>query len=132
MSHESVALAQALFDGWAREGFPGRIDLLDPNIEYVNPPGAIEPGVRKGIEAFVAAMDSVLGAWTSWRMQPERFVAVANKVAVVIRYEAEARSSGITIEGRESALLTLRRGKIVRYEWFHGPDDALNAVGLDE
>src|SRR6478672_4071009 len=106
MSQENMELAQALFDGWAREEFPGRIDLLDANIEYVNPPGAVEPGVRKGIDAFVAAWDSVLGAWTLWHMQPERFVAVADKVAVVIRYEAQARSSGITVEGRESALLT--------------------------
>jgi ketosteroid isomerase-like protein len=125
-------VVESLFEGWAQGDLPGRSDLLDPNIEYVNPDGAIEPGVRKGIEAFMAVMDNVLEAWTFWRMHPERFVADADKVAVVIRYEAQARSSGIAVDGRESALLTLRDGKIVRYEWFHGPDDALKAVGLEE
>ena len=57
---------------------------------------------------------------------------VADKVAVVYRYEAEARSSGVPLEGHESALLTVRDGKIVRYEWFHAPGDALKAVGLEE
>jgi ketosteroid isomerase-like protein len=50
----------------------------------------------------------------------------------VIRYTARARQSGIEVEGRESALLTVRGGKIVRYEWFHGPEEALKAVGLAE
>jgi hypothetical protein len=26
----------------------------------------------------------------------------------------------------------MRDGKVVRYEWFHGPDDALEAAGLPE
>lgn len=131
MSQRNIEAVEHLFEGWAQGDRPGRSDLLDPNIEYVNPDGAIEPGVRKGIEAFMAVMDSVFEAWTFWRMYPERFVDIADKVAVVIRYEAQARSSGITVDGRESALLTLRDGKIVRYEWFHGPDDALKAAGLE-
>jgi ketosteroid isomerase-like protein len=131
VSQRNIEAVEHLFEGWAQGDRPGRSDLLDPNIEYVNPDGAIEPGVRKGIEAFMAVMDSVFEAWTFWRMYPERFVDIADKVAVVIRYEAQARSSGITVDGRESALLTLRDGKIVRYEWFHGPDDALKAAGLE-
>jgi hypothetical protein len=34
----------------------------------------------------------------------------------------------VELEGRESALLTLRNGKVTRYAWFHGPGDALSAV----
>jgi ketosteroid isomerase-like protein len=34
------------------------------------------------------------------------------------------------VEGRESALWTLRDGRVVRYAWFHDPDDAINAIGL--
>jgi ketosteroid isomerase-like protein len=49
-----------------------------------------------------------------------------------VRYRARARSSGIEVEGRESALITVVDGKIVRYEWFHGPADALGAAGVME
>ena len=35
-------------------------------------------------------------------------------------------------EARESALWTLRDGKVVRYAWFHEPADALKAAGLSE
>jgi hypothetical protein len=36
------------------------------------------------------------------------------------------------MEGRESALWTLRNGKVTRYAWFHEPDDAYEAAGLQE
>ena len=63
-------------------------------------------------------------------MQPERFESVENHVAVVLRYWARGRSSAVNVEGRESALWTLRDGRVIRYAWFHDPQDALDAVGL--
>ena len=132
MSQENVEIAQRLYESWAHEEFPGPPELLDGDIEYVNPGGAIEPGVRSGLAAFTAAIDKLFEGWSSWKMEPERFSAVGDQVAVVVRYRATARTSGVEVEGRESALLTVRDGMITRYEWFHGPDDALKAVGLEE
>ena len=70
--------------------------------------------------------------WTTWQMEPQEFTAIGNQVAVVVAYRARGRASGVELEGRESALLTLRDRKVVRYEWFHGPDDAREAAGLAE
>jgi ketosteroid isomerase-like protein len=128
MSLENEEIVRRLYRAWADdESAPG---LLHPEVEYVNPPGAIEPGVRRGIEAFEAAVAATLESWSSWEMEPERLAAVGDRVAVLIRYRATARASGIAVEGRESALLTVRDGTIARYEWFHGPDDAFRALGL--
>ena len=132
MSRETVEVAEALYSALAREDNEGVIDLLDPGIEYVNPDGAIEPGVRKGIDEYFAVLETMRDGWAYWRMYPERFVPVADTVAVVYRYEAKARSSGVRLEGRESARLTVYQGKIIRYEWFHAPEDALKAAGLEE
>jgi ketosteroid isomerase-like protein len=130
MSQENIAVVQRLYDASGREEVPGPLDLLDPDIEYVNPVGAIEPGVRRGLPAFTAAIEKLFEGWSAWKMEPEQFHDVEEQVAVVVRYEATARTSGVRIEGRESALLSLRAGRIVRYEWFHGPEDALRAAGL--
>ena len=43
MSQENVEVVRRIYDAWARDDFPGPPELLDPEIEYVNPPGAIEP-----------------------------------------------------------------------------------------
>jgi ketosteroid isomerase-like protein len=132
VSRENVEVVEAFYAALAREGDEGVLDLLDPGIEYINLEGAIEQGVRKGIEEYFVVAEKMQEGWAYWRMYPERFVPAADAVAVIYRYEAKARSSGVELEARESARLTLRRGKIVRYEWFHAPDDALKALGLEE
>ena len=132
MPSENVATAERLYEALARGELEDLAGWLTPDVEYVNPEGAIESGVRTGTASFVAAADSVLHAWESWRMFPERFVPAGDQVAVVMRYEAVARASGLHVEGRESALLTFRGGRVSRYEWFQGPDDALAAIGTAE
>jgi ketosteroid isomerase-like protein len=81
------------------------------------------------LDAFGRAIEKLLEGWTSWQMEPERFEAVGDCVAVVVRYRAVGRSSGLVVEGCESALWTLRDGRVVRYAWFHDPDDAIAAAG---
>jgi ketosteroid isomerase-like protein len=49
-----------------------------------------------------------------------------------VHYRARGRGSGAEVEGRESALWTLRDGRVVRYEWFHEPTDAFQAIGVGE
>src|SRR5262245_27767423 len=132
MSQENVEVVRRFYDAWAREEFPGPRELMDPEIEYVNPPEAIEPGVRRGRAAFSKAVELVYDGWEAWEAEPERFSATGDQVVVVVRYRAVGRGSGVEIEGRESALWTLRDGKVLRYAWFSGPTEALEAAGLAE
>jgi ketosteroid isomerase-like protein len=132
MSEENVRAVRSFYDAWARAEFPGPIELMDREIEYVNPPGAVEPGTRRGVDAFSGAVEKIFEGWETWEMEPEEFSAVGDQVAVTVRYRARGRASGIEVEGRESALWTLRNGKVMRYAWFHEPADALEAAGLRE
>ena len=132
MAESNIEIVQALYDAWAREEFPGPVDLLDPEIEYVNPEGAVEPGTSHGVVDFSRAVAKVFEGWATWQMEPEQFESAADRVAVVVRYRAVGRSSGVEVAGRESALWTLRNGRVVRYAWFHDPQDALKALGLHE
>jgi uncharacterized protein len=133
MSQENVEIVRGIYDAWALSDFPGSEHLLDPEIEYVNPPDAVEPGTRYGLAAFRRAVEQVfVEGWESWRYEPERFTPCGDRVAVVLRYRARGRGSRVDVEGRMSALWTLRGGKVVRFEWFQGPAEALEAVGLRE
>jgi ketosteroid isomerase-like protein len=105
---------------------------MDPEIEYVNPAGAVEPGTRRGRAAFSRAVEKLFEGWETWQAKPEHFKAVGDQVAVVLSYRARGRGSGLEVEGRESALWTLRDGRVSRYAWFHEPGDALEAAGLKE
>jgi ketosteroid isomerase-like protein len=126
MSRENVEIVRCFYEALARDEFP--LEFIDPLVEYVNPDGAVEPGTRRGIPALRRAVEKVFEGWANWAMEPEQLVAVDNQVAVVVKYRARGRTSGVELEGRESALFTLRGGRVVRYEWFHEPGDALSAA----
>jgi ketosteroid isomerase-like protein len=125
----NVEIVRAIYDAWARGERPGPTELLDTQIEYVNPAGAIEPGTRRGLAAFVAAVEKTDEGWEAWEMELERLHAAGDRIAALVRYRARGRGSGVELEGRESALWTIREGKVVRYEWFHDPNDAFDALG---
>ena len=123
MVSANVELVRAVYARWASGDFSST-DWAHPEIEYVNPPGAIEPGTRRGLAAFSRAVESTLEGWESWQMEPERLEAFGDQVAAVVRYRARGRGSGVEVQGRESALWTIRDGKVVQYKWFHKPADA--------
>jgi ketosteroid isomerase-like protein len=126
MSQENVEIVRGFYEAIARDEFP--LEVIDPEVEYVNPAGAVEPGTRHGVPAFRRAVEKVFEGWATWAMEPEQLVAMGSQVAVVVQYRARGRTSGVELQGRESALVTLREGRVVRYEWFHEPDDALSAA----
>jgi ketosteroid isomerase-like protein len=124
---QNVDIIRNFYEALARDEFPA--ELIDSEVEYVNPVGAVEAGTRHGLTAFRRAVEKVFEGWETWQMEPEELTAVGNQVAAVVRYRAVGRTSGVALEGRESALFTLGRGRVVRYEWFHEPADALRAAG---
>jgi ketosteroid isomerase-like protein len=131
MSQENVEIVRGIYEAWARHEFPGPAHVLDAEIEYVNPPGAVEPGTRHGLEAFTRAVEQVfVEGWGSWRFESERFTPHGDRVAVVLRYRARGRGSRVEVDGQLSALWTVRGGKVVRFEWFHGADEAQEALEL--
>ena len=128
MAQDNAEIVRRFYEAWSRDEFPGPAELLDPAVEYVNPEGAIEPGIRRGIDAFTAAGRKLLDAWDYWRCDIESLTPVDDQIVAVVRYRTRGRGSGVEIEGRESALWTLRGGKVVRYEWFHDAGDAAAAA----
>ena len=132
MSQENVEIVRSFYRAWARNDLPGPVEFMDPEIEYVNPAKAVESGTRRGVAAFAEAVQRTFDGWESWQMEPEQFRTSGDQVAVVARYRGRGRGSGVEVDGRESALWTIRDGKVVRYAWFNGPDEALEAAGLSE
>ena len=106
----------------------GRRVASIPEVEYVNPEGAIEPGHaarRRRVRGNGGEAARRVGALAA---ELERVEAVGDQVVAVVRYTARGRGSGVEVEGTESSLWTFRDGKVIRYQWFHGAEDADAAV----
>jgi ketosteroid isomerase-like protein len=126
MSQDNVEVVRAIYAAWL-QGESAR-DFIDPEIEYVNPPDAVETGTRRGRHAFAGIRD----AYEDVRIEPTQFIDAGDEVVVIARVTGTGRGSGVDIDWRHGYIWTLRDGKGVRFRWFNKSEQALAAAGLRE
>ena len=132
MSDQNVAVVRAIHEALARGQSPATLGLLHPDIEYVNPPDAVEAGTRRGIAAYEDALRSMLDAFEDVRIEVREIIDAGDQVVVLATYTARGRSSGARRQNEDGYLWTIRDGKAVSFEWFHDQADALEAAGLHQ
>jgi uncharacterized protein len=130
MSLDNVEVVRRIYGAWAHEGSPAASGLLDPEIEWVNPPDAVERGTRHGLDAFGAAADSVSDTFEDVGLDIDEMLDAGDRVVVLATLRGRGRGSGADLERRQGYIWTIRDGKATRFEWFTTPDDALRAAGL--
>ena len=132
MSRANLDTVRRIYEVWDKEGSPVSSGLLDPEIEWVNPPEAVEPGTRRGIEAFADAARTVAETFQGVRVEIERLMDAGERVVVIATLRGRGRGSGADVERRQGYVWTIRAGKAVRFEWFNDPAKAMDAAGLSE
>src|SRR3954463_4260368 len=126
MAEPKAAVVRAIYEAW-RAGRSAR-DYIDANIEYVNPPDAVEPGVRYGRKAFAA----IRGSYDDVSVEPLEVIdAPGDDVVVIAPGTSRGRASGLPVEWHHGYVWTIRNGVAVRFRWFNRPQEALSAAGLD-
>jgi ketosteroid isomerase-like protein len=104
-----------------------------PDVEFVNPPYALEPGTRHGIEGFKTGLSNMLEAFEELRFESQRVVDLGDRVVAVGRWTGRGRGSSYKFEPQPYAFLaTLREGQIIRYQWFAEPQEAFAAAGISD
>jgi len=125
MSQENVELVKAIYEAWDMDASAG--DLIATDIEYVNPPYAVEAGTRRDRRA----LSSVRDVYPDFRVEPERYIDAGDNV-VVIGTARGTSASGVETRWRQGYVWTVSEGKAVRFRWFNDPTEALEAAGLSE
>lgn len=125
MAQADVEVVRAIYEGW-RTGQSVR-HLIAEDLEYVNPPYAVESGTRHDRKA----LSSVREIYPDYRVEVERIVDAGDDV-VVIGTARGTGASGIELERRQGYVWTVRDGLAVRMRWFNDPSEALEAAGLSE
>jgi ketosteroid isomerase-like protein len=132
MSKENVEIVKRLYGAWQRDGFGVVNELMDADIEWVNPVYAVEPGVRRGHDGFAAAARAVLNVYGDYRVSPVSFHDVGDRVAVRARVTSRSLGNDLPIDTERGYVFDIRDGKVVRWAWFNDPVEALEAVGLEK
>jgi ketosteroid isomerase-like protein len=124
MSAESIEVVREIYRRWTA-GEPAG-DLISQDLEYVNPPYAVESGTRRGRRALA----SIREVYPDFRVEPERFLDAGEDV-VVIGTAKGTSASGLEASWAQGYVWTVRDGVAVRFQWFNQPQEALRAAGLD-
>jgi ketosteroid isomerase-like protein len=102
--------------------------LLDPDVEWVNPPDAIERGTRSGRGGWGGAEENWRQGFSSIRFEVERVEAAGDRVATAVRCFSVARGSGLEVEQVLGFLFTVRDGRVVRFEWSNDAEGTVRSV----
>jgi ketosteroid isomerase-like protein len=122
MSQANVDLVREIMARWDKGA--STADLIAEDLEYVNPPYAVEAGTRRDR----TALGGVLDVYPDFRLEPERFVDAGDDV-VVLGLAHGTSASGLEASWRQGHVWTIREGKAVRFQWFNDPAEALEAAG---
>jgi ketosteroid isomerase-like protein len=126
MSTKNVALVRRIYEAWDRE--ESARDFISPEVEYVNPSYAVEPGTRHGRASFRVVRET----YEDFSLAIERYVDAGDEdVVVLARYTASGRGSGVQLEGEHGYVWTIRDGLAVRFRWFQSHREAFAAAGLE-
>src|SRR5689334_4451419 len=119
MSQENVEIVRRIYDerlidrdpeGWL-------LELATPDIEYVNPSYAIEPGVRRGPVEVVRAMRAFAEFWDSSRHELHELFDCGDVVVAAVTWYTRSRGSESELLQEEAHSWGLREGKIASFEW---------------
>ena len=104
-----------------------------PDVEFVNPPYAIEPGTRHGIEGLRTGMRNMLDAFDDLRFESVQMHDTGDRVVALGMWTGRGRGSRYRFDPMPFAfVVTMRDGQMIRYEWFAEHAEALAAAGIEE
>jgi ketosteroid isomerase-like protein len=125
VSLENVDVVRAIYERWLKE--ESAADLIEDDMEYVNPPDAVESGTRKGRRTLAKIRE----VYPDFRIEPERYIDAGDDV-VVIGIARGTGASGVEVQWRQGYIWTIEDGKAIRMRWFNQPKEALAAAGIEE
>lgn len=107
------------------------LQLLAPDAEYVNPPDAIDSGIRRGRADWDRVLANISGSFEGAEHDVSDLVAVGDKVLATLTFRGVGQGSGAALEKPEWHVLTFGEGLVKRLEWFNTEHEARRAADLE-
>jgi len=104
----------------AELGYEAVRDMFTDDVEYVNPPNAVEPGIRQGQEGLRAVFDNIEDATKVMNYEIRSVEVRGHKALVTARMLGEGRVSGVPMEATFFHVFTFdpEQDKARRLAWF--------------
>ena len=128
-----MKLVRSLYESGMIDRDPEELlELATPDVEYVNPSYAVEPGVRHGLVAVAQAMRRFAEVWEESRHELRELYDHGDVVVVAVSWHVLSRGSERELVNEEAHTWTFRAGRIARFEWGQDLAAALDAAGASD
>jgi ketosteroid isomerase-like protein len=133
VSRQNVETVRHIYESGLIDRDPGELlELASPDVEYVNPPYAVEPGVRRGVVAVGQAMRRFAEVWEESRHELRELHDCGDRVVADVSWHVRSRASRKELINHEAHTWTFREGRITRFEWGQDLETALEAAGASD
>jgi ketosteroid isomerase-like protein len=131
MSEANVQVARDALDAWNAGDMDRLRDLYDPEAEFALPSDWVDPGPYRGRDAIMeqfSVFRDIFGDDCFFDHVELR--AAGDHVYAEVAFHGDTR--GLALRTGVMWVYTIRRGVIVRLEFFRTRAEALEAAGLSE
>src|SRR4051812_1901705 len=120
MSQENVKLAQEAFEAFQSGDAEKMAQLLDPEAEFHGTVGGLQEGeVARSQSEFDENFEAQdLEAWEERRFEAEEFIDAGDNVVILMHEYRRGRGSGVELEARTAAVISVREGRVVRLQGY--------------
>jgi ketosteroid isomerase-like protein len=133
MSQENVKVLREALAAFNRRDRAAWLALCDPNLENLPPRDWPESAPIQGGDAVFDFYTQGNEPWEDSPLEHAEIIDVDDHTLVAhVRGEVQGRASGAGVHWSFWQVVTLRKGKAVRIEWFGDRAQAFEAVGLAE
>jgi ketosteroid isomerase-like protein len=133
MSQEKLALAREVIDAVERRDLSRLIELTDPEVEWRSVFAEIgEEGLYRGHSGMRRYVGDITDAWEIVRLDVDDELEVGDIAVLVGRIHYRGKGSGVEAETPAGYMIKFHQGKAVCFRAFREPEQALEAVGLEE
>jgi ketosteroid isomerase-like protein len=133
MSHENVEVVRAMVDAWNRRDIEAILALADSEIEYINAPGAVEPGTRRGRNEVAAVARTQWESLPGGRIEIDQLHDRGNEIIGVGRVSRLMPGSDARVGNPVLISWEVHDGRLTRIQMLGAGSrfrDALEAAGL--
>lgn len=130
-SSGNIERARSAFDAFNRDGARTLLDVLDPSIVWIADRADAGRVTLHGVEAVRKSFEEQFEAVSNLRFEAGEMKEAGDRVVALGHLSGRFQATGI--EGRVPFAIVLTigpDGKLVRYESFRDPREALDTVGL--
>jgi ketosteroid isomerase-like protein len=130
ISKENVEIVRVVFEAWNARDLDALRELYDPDVIVRATPDWPEPGPFVGREAVIRQGEQLRETWESVTLEPiGGFIDAGDRVAV--RHVWRGVGHGPAEANPEfTAIYTMRKGKVIVFEYFRDHTEALEILGL--